>query len=152
MLVLQNQTLGQWIQEKRGNRKAIALAEEAGISPQMWSDLENDRSRRKDGLPARPTIETCQKLARVLGVTVDDVLHHAGYPSGGNSDSAFREEYETNPEGEADDPLRMAYDALYGGVPPELRPDLVGVVARYVRDHQRSETTHGKKALTEDEE
>jgi transcriptional regulator with XRE-family HTH domain len=75
-------TLGQWLQQVRGNRKAIALAEEAGMTPQQWSDLETDRSRRKDGSPARPTVETCMKLARVLGQPLETVLFYAGYPTG----------------------------------------------------------------------
>lgn len=150
-------TLGQWLQQVRGNRKAIALAEEAGMTPQQWSDLETDRSRRKDGSPARPTVETCMKLARVLGQPLETVLFYAGYPTGESllrSDLLIAESFDV-PGPIQNDPNRVmtyesidlpAYEAFLLGLPPQLQQEEYERIKRLWVEHRRDQTTYGKKA------
>lgn len=74
-------TFGEWIREKRGLRKAVDCAARAwpgkSGAKQMWSDLENDRTRRKEGLPTRPNIETLEAIAHGLEIPVEDVIQAA---------------------------------------------------------------------------
>ena len=41
---------------------------------QVWSNWENDRSRRADGRPAEPRMSTVERIAEGLNVPVDEVL------------------------------------------------------------------------------
>lgn len=142
---LEPKTFGQWLQEARGIRKAIALAERAGITPQMWSDLENDRSRRKDGLPARPTVETCRKIASALGIDLDEVLKHAGYPlyEWSVDVPGF---IQNDPDFADEDPILLSIQAFYHDASPALRQKMLGEMARLVIENQKEQTTHGRKA------
>lgn len=74
-------TFGEWIRDQRGQRKAVDCAERAWPgktgAKQMWSDLENDRTRRKEGLPTRPNLETLEAIARGLEIPVARVIEAA---------------------------------------------------------------------------
>ncbi len=123
------------------------LAAKSGVSKSYISMLERGGDHPLTGKRTMPSREKLSDLARALRVDVSIPWRLAGYATQSEDELPT----EVLDDEMADDPLRVAYDALYGGVPPELRPDLIGVVARYVRDHQRSETTHGKKAEIDDE-
>lgn len=73
-------TFGQWIKQKRREKclEARECAERAGMKPQVWSAWENDRTRRSDGEPTQPRIETAHKIALGLDVPVAIVLQAAG--------------------------------------------------------------------------
>lgn len=63
-------TLGQWMRQRR---LALDLsvgeaAQRAGMKDSVWSNWENDRSRRANGRPGRPRPETIHAIARSLDV------------------------------------------------------------------------------------
>jgi transcriptional regulator with XRE-family HTH domain len=74
-------TFGKWLAAKR---EAVGmtqpqLAKRAGISVSYVSALERDEPNAKDGSPRRPRIEKVDKIAKALGVLIDDAREAAGY-------------------------------------------------------------------------
>ena len=74
-------TFGQWIRKTRSNKKmsAAECAERANMKPPVWSNWENDRSRRKDGKPAIPEPETMERIAYALDEPLTKVMEAARY-------------------------------------------------------------------------
>ena len=72
-------TFGAWISERRAalRLKSFEAAKLAGMTKQAWSDLENDRTRRKNGLPTRPQYETLLAIASALELDDSDVMKAA---------------------------------------------------------------------------
>lgn len=105
-------------------------AERAGIPAQMWSDLETDRSRRKDGLPTQPRLETLQRIADALESPLSELLEATGF-----TDSVSDEN---------EDP--PAFIAYYNELPENVQEDIEAQIEALWRKHRRSQTTHGKKA------
>lgn len=67
------------------------LARRMDVSPTWVSNLERDFSpSAKDGKP-QPSIETCDKIARALGVRVAEVRLAAGYAPKGNQADTIEE-------------------------------------------------------------
>lgn len=150
--ILATLTFGQWLQEQRGNRKANSLAEEAGLTAQMWSDLENDRSRRKDGSPTQPTIETCRKIANVLGQPIEVVMRYAGYPVGdvrdgsdgkrdGTFDTFATEEFIDYP----------ALEAFFTGLPPHIQKEQYEHIRCLWLEWRREQQVYGRRSDDEEE-
>lgn len=74
-------TFGKWLvreREARGIRQP-ELAKRAGVSVSYISALERDEPNAKDGSPRRPRIDKVERIAKALGVTLDDALLAAGY-------------------------------------------------------------------------
>lgn len=69
-----HKSFGAWMRETRESRRmsAVECAEKAGMKAPVWSNWENDRSRRRDGLPAQPRRETLIAIARALEVSVEE--------------------------------------------------------------------------------
>lgn len=63
-------TLGQFMRRRRLQLDLTVgeAAKRAGMKDPVWSNWENDRSRRADGLPARPRPETIKAIASALEV------------------------------------------------------------------------------------
>ena len=82
-------TFGEWIKQTReaSGTKAVFCADRAGMSPQQWSDWENDRSRRTDESPAVPRPESIRAIARGLGVSESEVARAAGVITDGAAPS-----------------------------------------------------------------
>lgn len=89
--------------------KAVDCARRAGMPLQSWSAWENDRSRRADDQPTRPTPETCDKIAHGLEVSKMEVMKAAGYELDIFEGAGVSEE----------DVIRLI--GSFGGVPEPLR-------------------------------
>lgn len=81
MVATMAETFGEWIREEREKRRFTAreCAYRAGMKEPVWSNLENDRSRRNDGEPSQPRPDTLRKIARGLEVDEWRVFEAAGY-------------------------------------------------------------------------
>lgn len=80
----QAEKFAEWIKERMGAigiRFAAELAESSGISAQGISGMLTPRRSPNTGKYHLPRRETVAKLARPLGVTVEEALTAAGYLS-----------------------------------------------------------------------
>jgi len=69
-------------------------AAKAGISPSQWSDVERGHKKAGSGVvvPVQATAETLARMARAVGVSVDD-LAAAGREDAGSQLRAFEQEH-----------------------------------------------------------
>ena len=76
-----NKTFGKWLSAKREKAGLTqeGLAEAAGVSPSYISALEREEINTKDGKPRQPKVDKVEKIARALGVPVDEARAEAGY-------------------------------------------------------------------------
>lgn len=142
----------------RNRRKDLELeqedmAERAGVSRQQWNRWETGASGTR--------LETMERIARALefkpGTDEYSQLYaYAGFAPPSEDNPAlvvFGGEVSgepLDPDFSDEDPILLSIEAFYKGAPPELHPKMLGEVARIVREHQREQTTHGKKAETEE--
>lgn len=72
-------TFGAWMRQIRTGKRlsATECAVRAGMELPVWSNWENDRSRRKDGRPSQPRQRTIESIARALDVSVADAMFAA---------------------------------------------------------------------------
>lgn len=127
---LHSLSFGDWIVNTRLSKRLDAkeCAERAGVTPQAWSEWEVGRSRRKDGKPARPTMDTIRKIAHALEEPVSSAMAEAGYVANDDA-SKTNLNAPTRPrliiyEGDSDQlppELEVVY-ALHGRVFRELPP------------------------------
>lgn len=140
MLVLEMTTFGEWMRNRRIELrlKAYEAADRAGMKPQAWSDLENDRSRKADGSPMTPRPDTLRRIARALEVPARDAIEAAGVVSEADSqydpqaDSDFSED---DPAG--DDMQRLL--AFYEGIGQDDKDELLQIA------RMKWEKRHGKR-------
>jgi len=100
MSILMMATFGEYVREVR-EAKGWSITRCAGIasmSPQQWGNYENDRSRRSDGKPSRPSYETCERIAKALGEPASVVVRAAGFA-----------------------PTELTYEETLDDLPPELQ-------------------------------
>src|SRR4029077_3180901 len=69
--------------------KATECAQRAGMTKSVWSRWESGKTRRKDGLPAQPRMETVEAIARALDAPVAQALAAAGYKSDAAAPESF---------------------------------------------------------------
>jgi transcriptional regulator with XRE-family HTH domain len=74
-------TFGNWLKEKRTERRisGTELEKLSGMSRQYISNLERNVLSDTTQRPIRPSEETVTKLAKALGVPVDEARLAAGY-------------------------------------------------------------------------
>lgn len=127
-------TFGEYIREIREVKgwSITRCAGIAGMSPQQWGNYENDRSRRSDGKPSRPSYETCERIAKALGESVSAVVRAAGF--------APTTELTYEPD---DEDIEVI--AAYRGLGADIKPAVKELILAAHRERQRSQTTHGKK-------
>lgn len=72
-------TFGQWLREQRKaeDLRLTDCALRAGVSVQVWSDWEHDRSRRQSAKPTTFSDKTLEKMATGLGFDVSVVTFQA---------------------------------------------------------------------------
>lgn len=72
---------GKWLAAKREEARLTQaqLAERSGISPNYVSALEREEPNALDGSPRRPRIEKVDRMAKALGVSLDEARLAAGY-------------------------------------------------------------------------
>lgn len=72
---------GKWLADRRSdaNLTQSQLAERSGISANYVSALEREEPNARDGSPRRPRLEKVDRIAKALGVPVDDARLAAGY-------------------------------------------------------------------------
>lgn len=137
-------------------------AQRAGMSRQQWNRLETGQSGTR--------LETLERIATALELKperqeFDSVYRYAGYAppldqqDGVQSVTFIPGPIQNNPDGmffdprdagfAPDDPILVSIIAHYEGSPAELRPKMLGEIARIVREHQREQTDFGKKAAEE---
>jgi len=124
---------GDWIKairESRGMTTRFA-ARSAGIHEVQWSRIESGGANgRRD---------TILSMIKAVGADANEGLLKAGY-------APLSEQLDPDFHDDTDDPGEIAIQAFYTGSPPEVRREILGAVAKIVREHQRSHVTHGKKA------
>jgi transcriptional regulator with XRE-family HTH domain len=84
------ETFGRKLQRWResANITQAELARRVEVSPTYISNLERDFSPTAKGGKPQPSVETCDKIARALGVKVAEVRLAAGYaPQGAHADT-----------------------------------------------------------------
>ncbi|SER41062.1 transcriptional regulator [Gracilibacillus ureilyticus] len=92
--------IGQKIQElRKGKRMSLSeVAEQAGVAKSYLSSIER-------GIQSNPSIQFMEKIGKVLGVTVNELLMN-------QSDQAIREQLD-------DEWLRLAEEAMRSGISKE---------------------------------
>lgn len=117
-------TFGQWLTEKRESLRLRAsdCARVAGITVQQWSDYEKDRSRRRDGMPTRPSVPTIKAIAKGLGIEEREVFEALMQNGIEYTPSSFTDS--GNPTRESRSYSEDAEEVLsyYEGLPPSLQP------------------------------
>lgn len=138
-------SFGEWIRERRLTLrlKAFECAERAGMKPQMWSDWENDRSRKADGSPMTPRPETIRRIAAALEVPPAEAMRAAGLLTERDEEPDFAPDSDHDHDYNTDEASIVAY---YNGLPDPVREDVREMLEALYKKHQRDKTTHGKKA------
>lgn len=138
-------TFGDWMREKRTalRLKSYECAERAQMTPQQWSNWENDRTRKADGSPTVPRPETIRRIAAALEVPAKDAMRAAGLFTEADEETDPQNEDAPEYDPNQDDPQVMAY---YNGLPEYVQEDVKAQLEALWKKHHRDQTTHGKKA------
>jgi transcriptional regulator with XRE-family HTH domain len=99
-----NETFGQKLKQWReaANISQAELARRVEVSPTYISNLERDFSPTAKGGKPQPSVETCDKIARALGVKVAEVRLAAGYAPPSAAESRPREQTDQVKDREAE--------------------------------------------------
>lgn len=87
-------TFGKWLSARReaAHLTQQQLAERCGISAVYVSALERDEPNARDGSPRRPRPDKVERLAKALGVSVDEARLAAGYAALQDASSKLADE------------------------------------------------------------
>lgn len=152
------ESFGAWIREQREIRRLeyrgrqnfsqADCAARANKKKQQWSNWENDRGRNKDDRAPEPRIGTIEAIAIGLMVPKSlvfeafrDAFGHDPLPDSSSGEPEFDEN---------EDPPSVI--ARYNRLPDHVKDDVATQINALYKKHVRDETTHGRKAMTEDEE
>jgi transcriptional regulator with XRE-family HTH domain len=137
MAVMVLTTFGEWLYETRKQSRFSQdeLASRADVSKNYISRLERNEGHPTTGAPPQPSRRVVEALAGALGKPISEALQAAGYTP---SAPANELTYEPDPDSDA-------IAALYSGLPPNRKSDLLTMARLWHEQEQKNETTHGKK-------
>ena len=131
---------GEWLKEQRLNARLSLeeLAERVGCSRNYLSVLERNTPHHKTGALPNPSPEILRGIATGLDISprqVFEVYQRQFLTKEGDAEPDF--------DPNQDDPQVMAY---YNALPEPVKDDVKAQLEALYKKHQRSQTTHGKKA------
>lgn len=158
--VSQRKAFGRLIRNLRMDRELdqAVVAERSQMSRQQWNRLEVGISGTR--------WETLERITAALGLRTGTREYEAVYKLAGFAppvDHANLTDWtmdipgsiqntgdESDPVFHSEEADLLTLQALYLGVPPHVRAEIRKGMAQIVRDFQRGQTTHGKKAETDE--